>query len=120
MDLTRRDLLRAGALGAAGLTFGVALAADEFDTVILHGDVIDPESRTRRKRNLGLRGGRIVAISEKELRGKRTIDARGLVVAPGFIETAMTVQLAERLGADYEQWKAEIAASVPAVSHTGN
>ena len=34
-------------------------------------------------------------------------------VAPGFIETAMTVQLAERLGADYEQWKAEIAASVP-------
>lgn len=86
MDLTRRDLLRAGALGAAGLTFGVAFAADEFDTVILHGEVIDPESRTRRKRHLGLRGGRIAAISEKELRGKRTIDARGLVVAPGFID----------------------------------
>ncbi len=38
---------------------------------------------------------------------------RANAVAPGFIETAMTALLAERLGADYEQWKAEIAASVP-------
>ncbi|MEP7161661.1 MAG: 3-oxoacyl-ACP reductase FabG [Dermatophilaceae bacterium] len=34
-------------------------------------------------------------------------------VAPGFIETAMTIELADRLGADYEQWKAEAAAQVP-------
>jgi len=34
-------------------------------------------------------------------------------VAPGFIETAMTRQTAERVGVDYEQFKEHAAANVP-------
>ncbi len=57
-----------------------------YDVVIRGGRVIDPESRLDSVRNVGIRGGRIAAISRGPLRGKQVIDARGLVVAPGFID----------------------------------
>src|SRR5262249_34261191 len=57
-----------------------------YDTVILNGRVIDPESRLDAIRHLGITGGKVRAISESPLTGKRTIDAKGLVVAPGFID----------------------------------
>jgi dihydroorotase len=47
---------------------------------------MDPESGLDSIRNLGISGGKIRAISGDSLRGKQTIDARGLVVAPGFID----------------------------------
>jgi len=37
-------------------------------------------------RNVGLRAGKVAAISAQPLQGRRTIDAKGLVVAPGFID----------------------------------
>jgi N-acyl-D-aspartate/D-glutamate deacylase len=57
-----------------------------FDVVISGGRVMDPESGLDALRNVGIRDGKIVAISEKNLEGKESIDARGLVVAPGFID----------------------------------
>lgn len=57
-----------------------------FDLVILNGRVIDPESRSDAIRNLGIAGGAIKAITTKNLTGRNTIDARGLVVSPGFID----------------------------------
>lgn len=57
-----------------------------FDTVILGGRVMDPESGLEAVRSIGIRAGKIAAISEKELQGRQTIDAKGLVVAPGFID----------------------------------
>src|SRR5262249_47783058 len=51
-----------------------------------NGRVIDPESRLDATRFVGIRGGKIEAISATPISGKTTIDAKGLVVAPGFID----------------------------------
>ena len=59
---------------------------DYYDLVILNGRVIDPESRTDSVRNLGISNGKIKTISRAQLTGRNTIDARGLVVSPGFID----------------------------------
>lgn len=62
-------------------------AADpEYDIVILNGRVIDPESGLDAIRNIGISKGAIQSISEKSLRGRTTVLATGLVVAPGFID----------------------------------
>ena len=57
-----------------------------YDLVILNGRVIDPESRSDSVRNLGISNGVIKTISSNTLRGRAVIDARGLVVSPGFID----------------------------------
>lgn len=59
---------------------------DVFDLVILHGRVMDPESGLDGARSVGIKDGKIRAVSEESLRGKAVIDAAGLVVAPGFID----------------------------------
>ena len=56
------------------------------DRVILGGRVIDPESNLDTVRNIGLLDGHISAITTQALHGRDTVDARGLVVAPGFID----------------------------------
>jgi N-acyl-D-aspartate/D-glutamate deacylase len=80
----------AAALLASYFFCGRPLAADGpepgYDVVILHGRVMDPETSLDVFRNVGISGGKIREVSEKELRGKETIDATGLVVAPGFID----------------------------------
>src|SRR5208282_1390965 len=60
--------------------------AESYDLIIANGRVMDPESGLDAVRNLGIRGGKIEAISTASLDGKQTIDAHGLVVAPGFID----------------------------------
>ena len=64
-----------------------ATAADNtYDVVIVNGRVMDPESGLDAVRNVGLRAGKIETISTEAIQGRRTIDAKGLVVAPGFID----------------------------------
>jgi dihydroorotase len=82
------------ALGAAGglalCGWGMAESGSpedlSYDLVIANGRVMDPESGLDAVRNVGINGGKIAAISTQELLGKQTIDAKGLVVAPGFID----------------------------------
>ncbi len=54
--------------------------------VIKGGRVIDPESGLDAIRNVGVSGGRIESITDADLQGDETIDASGMVVAPGFID----------------------------------
>ncbi|HET9306422.1 MAG TPA: amidohydrolase family protein [Candidatus Sulfotelmatobacter sp.] len=68
-----------------GFTSGV-LAAQQFDLVIEGGRVIDPETGIDAVRNVGIRDGKIAQVTGETLPGKRVIHARGLVVAPGFID----------------------------------
>ena len=63
----------------------VAKAAPS-DLVIENGRVMDPETGADRVANVGISKGRIAAIGTARMSGKRRIDARGLVVAPGFID----------------------------------
>ena len=57
-----------------------------YDRVILGGHVMDPASTLDAVRNIGLVDGRIAVITTQAIRGRDTVDARGLVVAPGFID----------------------------------
>ena len=57
-----------------------------YDVVILNGRVIDPESRLDAVRNIGISGGTIKAITTTSVNGRTVIDAKGLVVSPGFID----------------------------------
>lgn len=59
---------------------------DGFDVVIFGGQVMDPESGTDAKLNIGIKDGTIQVITMDSLNGERNIDARGLVVSPGFID----------------------------------
>ena len=57
-----------------------------YDLAIIGGRVMDPETELDAVRNVGVKGDKIAAISEEALSGKKTIDAAGHVVAPGFID----------------------------------
>lgn len=72
-----------------------AQPAAPFDHVILGGTVMDPASGLNGVRNVGIRGGRITVITTSAIRGRDTIQARGLVVAPGFIDVHAHGQTAE-------------------------
>jgi len=78
------DVLVAAALGAGALA---AAQQQPFDVVITHGHIIDGTGSPWYSGDVGIRDGRIAAIGQ--LAGgpaKNTIDAHGMVVAPGFID----------------------------------
>ena len=59
---------------------------DHYDLVLSGGRVIDPGTGLDAVRDVGIRDGRIAAVSETPLLGDETTDVSGLVVAPGFID----------------------------------
>jgi N-acyl-D-aspartate/D-glutamate deacylase len=101
-----------------------------FDLVIEHGRVMDPESGLDAVRNIGISAGVVRAISSEPLPGRRSIDAAGLVVAPGFIDLhwhgtkpeshlyqamdGVTASLELEIGvADIDRWYAQRAGREP-------
>ena len=110
-------------LGIRCISTGNA-ADDLYDVVVLNGRVMDPESNLDAVRNIGIRGGKIQMITARLLKGRTVIDAKGLVVAPGFIDLhvhdmndehhraqvmdGVTTALELEIGtADIDQWYAE-------------
>jgi N-acyl-D-aspartate/D-glutamate deacylase len=85
---------RTSAAAAAGPSTPQALAGAPpeppdnhlYDVVITGGRVIDPETRFDRIADVGIDGPTIVAITDKKLNARMTIDAKDRVVAPGFID----------------------------------
>jgi N-acyl-D-aspartate/D-glutamate deacylase len=56
------------------------------DLLIIGGRVMDPETGLDAVRNVALRDGVIVAVTEETPDARERLDATGLVVAPGFID----------------------------------
>ncbi len=75
------------------LVAAVALAArgtgaqgEQYDLVLVGGRVLDPETALDAQRNVGIRDGRIAAVTVEPLVARETLAVPGLVVAPGFID----------------------------------
>jgi len=83
-----RHLLRLGLLGTvcSCRESSRSQTLPDYDLVILNGTVMDPASGLDAARNVGIAGGIVRAITDDALRGRDTIDAHGMVVAPGFID----------------------------------
>src|ERR1700743_2773633 len=60
--------------------------AQSYDLVIEGGRVMDPESGLDAVRNVGISQGKVARVAAEKLTGKRVIEAKGLIVAPGFID----------------------------------
>src|SRR5258708_2663999 len=97
-------LFLGAAFGMSART-GATNGAGIYDLVIANGRVMDPESGLDEVRNLGIRGGKIAVVASEALQGKQTIDAKGLVVAPGFIDL-------HQHGQDSENYAAKAADGV--------
>jgi len=67
----------------------VACSADaqDYDLVIMNGRVMDPETEFDAVRNVGIKDGVVVTITEASISGNESIDASGHVVTAGFIDT---------------------------------
>ncbi len=57
-----------------------------YDLIIRNGTLIDGTNSPRREADVALDGGRIVEIGAISARGREEVDARGRIVAPGFID----------------------------------
>ena len=60
------------------------------DILILNGQVVDPASGVDAERDVLLRNGRVAAVEVpgglKDVKAKETVDAAGMIVAPGLVD----------------------------------
>jgi N-acyl-D-aspartate/D-glutamate deacylase len=78
-----------------------------YDCVITGGIVVDGTGSERRRADIGVRNGRIVALGTIGGAAKRTIDARDRIVAPGFVDIHTHFGIRGR-GRISEGWRADL------------
>ncbi|MFS0737518.1 D-aminoacylase [Sphingomonas sp. 1P06PA] len=69
----------------AGATLASAAPAPDYDLLIRGGTIYDGSGGRGVIGDVAVRGDRIVAVGKVDGRAARTLDARGMAVAPGFI-----------------------------------
>jgi N-acyl-D-amino-acid deacylase len=66
--------------------FGQTPPATEADLLIANGRVVDGSGGPWRQANVAIKGDTIVYVGDAPVKAKKTIDASGMVVSPGFID----------------------------------
>lgn len=113
----------------AGLVTASPGGEEPVDLALVGGRVIDPETNLDEVRTVGVTGGRITWLRPEVPLAARTIDATGLVVAPGFIDLHSHAQslVGARLQAldgvttalDLEAGRFPVATSLDAIAQEG-
>lgn len=79
----------AALLGSCTIANSPSPAPLGFDLLIVNGDVFDGDGQHLANVDIGISSGRIMAVSDnlaENVSADQTIDAAGLIVAPGFID----------------------------------
>lgn len=69
-----------------------------FDIVIANGILINPESLTRSRGNIGIVNGKIAVVTTEDIQGLQKLDVEGKMVCPGFIDVHGHIDLDEYCG----------------------
>jgi N-acyl-D-amino-acid deacylase len=59
---------------------------DIFDIVIKNAKIADPEKQCMTYGNIGISNGKISLIVDKDISGRKEVDAKGHIICPGFID----------------------------------
>lgn len=94
-NITRRDFIKRSSrvaalagLGSCGILGSSCGTKQEFDVVILGGRIYDGLGSSAVMADIGVIGDKIIEIGKiSSSHGREIIDARGLSVCPGFIDT---------------------------------
>src|SRR6476469_987302 len=87
MRFLRFALVVAFVAAAAGLSIRLSARQAPYDLLIRGGHIVDGTGNPWFAGDVGIRGDRVAAVgSLGDAKAVREIDARGLVVAPGFID----------------------------------
>jgi N-acyl-D-amino-acid deacylase len=70
------------------VAFAVAtdICAQQYDVIIKNGKIVDGSGNPWFYGDIGISGGKIIAIGRVTGTAAKTLDAKGLIVAPGFID----------------------------------
>jgi dihydroorotase len=114
---------RSGAAGNSGETLQPVPEPEPdvtYDLVILGGRVMDPETGYDRVANIGVTGRMITRITENPIKGNTVVDATGLVVSPGFIDTMVACAERNPKRVDWTfYWKVADGVTTAVWSHDG-
>jgi N-acyl-D-amino-acid deacylase len=87
-----RHALRSLLLVAGGLIGLTHAQSQDYDLVIRNGRIIDGTGNSWFRGDLAIKGGKIMAVGRVDGSATRVVDAKDLIVAPGFIDVHAHVE----------------------------